>query len=132
MANLNKKISDTAVRLGPCRFSYVHVFERRHNVDGSAGKYEVSCIIPKTDNETVKLFNDAFNAAVQLGISTKWGGRKPAALNGGLRDGDDKDDPAYKNCWFFNAKSDRAPGVRVRENGVVCEALDADDIYSGC
>ena len=88
MANFNKKISDTNVRLGLVRFAYVHVFERRRNLDGTPGKYEVVCIIPKKDTETVKLFNEAFEAAKAIGVSTKWNGKMPKNLTGGLRDGD--------------------------------------------
>ena len=32
----------------------------------------------------------------------------------------------------MNASSASAPGLRVRSNGKVVEALDDDDIYSGC
>ena len=132
MANFNKKISDTNVRLGLVRFAYVHVFERRRNLDGTPGKYEVVCIIPKKDTETVKLFNEAFEAAKAIGVSTKWNGKMPKNLTGGLRDGDDKDNEAFENCWYFSAKSSTQPGIRVREDGVVAEALDAEDLYSGC
>lgn len=130
--NFNKKISDTNIRLGLVRFSYMHVFERRRNPDGTLGKFEVVCIIPKTDKEAVRIFNEAFEAAKAIGIAEKWGGKLPRDLSGGLRDGDDKDDPAFEGCWYFNARSDRQPGVRIREDGKVMEALDADDIYSGC
>lgn len=136
MANFNKKISDTNVRLGLVRFAYVHVFDRRRNLDGTPGKYEVVCIFPKSDKDTKAMFDSAFEAAKALGVSTKWQGKMPKNLQGGLRDGDEKyeenGDEAFKGCWYFSAKSTNQPGIRVREDGVVVEALDADDLYSGC
>ena len=41
MANYNKKISDTCVRLGEVRFSYAHVFEPRQSDNGGEPKYSV-------------------------------------------------------------------------------------------
>ena len=132
MAKYNKKISDTNIRLGLVRFAYLHVFDRRINVDGKPGKYEAVCIFPKSDTEMVTLFNEAFEAAKQVGVATKWGGKLPKNLTGGLRDGDEKDDPAFEGCWYFNAKSNNAPGLRVKEGNDVLEVLDTSDIYSGC
>lgn len=132
-AKYNKVINDagTSLRLGLVRFAYMHVFEPRRNIDGTVGKYEVVCIFPKTDTETAKLFNDAFEAAKQIGVMTKWGGKLPKNLSGGLRDGDEKDDPAFEGCWYFNAKSRNAPGLRVKEGNDVFEPLEQSEIYSG-
>ena len=49
MANFNKKISETAIRIGEVRFSYAYVFSPRKNEDGTDGKYSVQLLIPKTD-----------------------------------------------------------------------------------
>ena len=130
--NYNKKISDTQVRLGLVRFAYLHIFEPRRNQDGTTGKYECVCIIPKTDTKTVAMFNEALEAAKQEGIASKWGGKLPRNFDAGLRDGDEKEDPAFEGCWYFNAKSNRKPGVRVLEEGEVLEVLENDDFYSGC
>lgn len=128
----NKKISETNVRLGLVRFAYLHIFEPRRNVDGTTGKYECVCIIPKSDTDTVTLFNEALEAAKRDGINSKWGGKIPKNLQGGLRDGDEKEDPAFADCWYFNAKSSKKPGIRVLEDGEVLELLENDDFYSGC
>ena len=134
MGNLNRRISDTNIRLGEVRFSYVNVFQRRANPDGTLGKYSVCVIIPKNNAETVELFKSAYEAARQLGKTTKWGGKIPAKVSLPLHDGDEErpDDPAFANSWYFNCSSNNTPGVRVRDNGAVVEAIDNDDFYSGC
>lgn len=135
MANLNKVISDTSIRLGEVRFSYVNVFSKRPGPEGTDGKYSVCVIIPKTNKEAVELFKQAFQNAAQLGKTTKWGGKLPAKVQLPLHDGDEErpDDPAFENCWYFNCSSKNAPGVRVKDElGQVVEALDDSDFYSGC
>ena len=132
--SFNKTISDTSIRLGPVRFSYVNVFSPRRNPDGTPGKYGVCVIIPKTDKEAYKLFKDAYENAAQLGKTNKWNGRLPSKVVLPLHDGDDEkpDDEAFKGCWYFNCSSTNKPGVRVREAGMIVEALEDDDFYSGC
>lgn len=136
MANYNKVITATSVRLGEVRFSYPSVFAKKKNPDGSDGKYGVCLLIPKADAQAKKLIEAAVEAAKQAGVQSKWGGKLPSAakLYRPLRDGDDEypDDPAYEGMWFMNASSTRQPGVRVLENGVMSEALDSDDFYPGC
>lgn len=136
MANYNKVITATSVRLGEVRFSYANVFAPRKNEDGSDGKYSVMLLIPKSDAQAKKLIEAAVEAAKQAGVQSKWGGKMPSAakLHLPLRDGDDEfpDDPTYEGMWFMNASSTPKPGVRVLENGVMSEALDSDDFYSGC
>lgn len=134
MANLNKSISDTAVRLGEVRFSYCNVFSKRINPDGTPGKYSVCVIIPKTNTEAVALFKQAYEAAKLQGKATKWGGKIPAKVVLPLHDGDEErpDDPAFEKCWYFNCSSQNAPGVRVKDElGQIVEALDDSDFYSG-
>lgn len=133
MANLNKSISDTAVRLGEVRFSYCNVFSKRINPDGTQGKYSVCVIIPKTNTEAVNLFKQAYEAAKLQGKSTKWGGKIPAKVQLPLHDGDEeRDDPAFEGCWYFNCSSNNAPGVRYRDELGINEALDDSEFYSGC
>lgn len=133
----NKKISETTVRVGENRFGYVNVYSPRKNEDGTDGKYGVQLLIPKTNKEGVAMINAAFEAAKQAGVASKWGGKMPAGMKHKttpLRDGDDEKegDPVYAGMWFLNANSPTKPGVRVLEDGVMNEALDSDDFYSGC
>ena len=134
MAKLNKKIKDTGVRLGEVRFSYTAVFQPKKNDDGTPSKYGVCIIIPKEDTETVNLVKEAIDAAKQRGKMEKWGGKIPANVKSCLRDGDTdrEDDEAFAGCYFLNASSRNKPGVKVLEDGVVSDALDEEDFYSGC
>lgn len=134
MAKYNKKINDTCVRIGEVRFSYASVFQPKQNDDSKPDKYGVCIIIPKEDVDTVELVKSAIEAAKLRGKAEKWGGKIPANVKTCLRDGDiDRaDDEAFEGCYFMNASSTNKPGVRVLENGVVSEALDGEDFYSGC
>lgn len=132
--NYNKKITDTNIRIGPVRFSYANVFSPRVGEDGKPGKYGVCVLIPKTDTETVALVTSAYEAARELGKTTAWNGKIPAKVTSPLRDGDieREDDAAFAGCWFFNANAKNRPGVRVLSDGIISEALDSEDFYSGC
>lgn len=134
MAKFNKKIKDTSVRLGEVRFSYTAVFQPKKNDDGTPSKYGVCIIIPKEDTETVNLVKEAIDAAKQRGKMEKWGGKIPANVKSCLRDGDidREDDESFAGCYFLNASSRNKPGVKVLEDGVVSDALDEEDFYSGC
>lgn len=135
--SFNKRISETAMRVGPVRFSYANVFSPRKNEDGTDGKYGVQLLIPKSDKQAVAMINAAFEAAKKNGVASKFEGKMPAALKNKttpLRDGDDEKegDPVYEGMWFINTSNNTKPGVRVMENGMLSEALDSDDFYSGC
>ena len=135
MSNLNKAISDSAVRLGEVRFSYVNVFSKRQNPDGTPGKYSVCVIIPKSNTEAVALFKQAYEAVKLQGKTTKWGGKVPAKVVLPLHDGDEErpDDPAFEGCWYFNCSSNNKPGIRIKDElGQIVEAIDEDEFYSGC
>ena len=134
MAKFNKKIKDTSIRIGEVRFSYTAVFQPKKNDDGTPSKYGVCIIIPKEDTETVNLVKEAIDAAKQRGKLEKWGGKIPANVKSCLRDGDidREDDEAFAGCFFLNASSRNKPGVKVLEDGVVSDALDEEDFYSGC
>jgi hypothetical protein len=132
MPNYNKKISDTLIRIGEVRNSYVHVFAPRTGDDGKAGKYGVCLVWPKSDTQTTELVKSAINAAKEL-AKTK-GIKLPTNCKTPLRDGDidREEDENFAGCWFINANCAKKPGVRVLENGQIVEALDEEDFYSGC
>lgn len=133
MANFLKVISDTEVRIGEVRFSYVNVFSPKPT-EGGKEKYSVAILIPKTLTAVVNAINTAVENAKEKGKKEKWGGKVPFNCKTPLRDGDLErpDDPAYAGMWFMNASSTKAPGVRVLEAGAVVDALSDSDFYSGC
>lgn len=134
MANYNKKISDTNIRIGEVRFTYCHLFEKRKNDDGPEGKYGCCIIWPKSETAITQLINAAVEAAKLKGKSEKWGGKIPANVKSPIRDGDidREDDDSFAGCYFVNANAGQAPGVCILENGQIVEALGTEDFYSGC
>ena len=124
-------MSTTKVITGKVRFSYVNIFKSRAFQAGQDAKYSVCLLIPKEDKATIKKIKAAIDAAVQDGISSKWGGKKPANLKLPLRDGDiDRpDDPNYANAYFVNANSNERPGVVDRRRVPITDPLE---VYSGC
>lgn len=117
---------------GKVRFSYVYVFKTRSFTEGQEAKYSICLLIPKSDKETIRKIKAAQEAAIEEGISTKWGGKKPANLRLPLRDGDAEradEAPEYEGMYFINANSKQKPGIIDRDNN---EILDPDELYSGC
>lgn len=134
-----KKATDqgnpTKVVGGVVRISYAHVFKPTsvHPDKPDTLKYSAVLLIPKSNKELVKILKSAMNAAVEIGIETKWGNKKPANLKLPLRDGDSEADldknPEYAGHYFISAKSDTKPGIVDKEK----EPLTSDDeFYSGC
>ena len=121
----------TAFVTGKVRLSYVKVFQPSAAPGTDKLKYSVSVIVDKSDKETLRKINAAIEEAKEQGKASKWGGKIPANLKLPLRDGDtDKpDDEAYKGKYFFNASSERKPGVvDINVNPI----LDPEEVYSGC
>ena len=133
MANYNKKINETLIRIGEVRFSYCHVFDPQTDKEGKE-KYSVAVLWPKSETAITKLVEEAVQAAKEKGKTSKWGGKIPANAKSPIRDGDTEreDDENYEGMYFLNCSSKQKPGVRVLENGSVVEALDMEDFYSGC
>ena len=88
----------------PCRISFANIWEAK-SINGSDPKYSVSCLIHKSDKDTLMKINQAIEAAKELGATKKWGGKVPANLKTPIHEGniDRPDDPAYKDVVFFNA-----------------------------
>lgn len=130
MANPAIKPAPTKVVTGKARLSYVHLFEPWAGEEGQEPKYSCCVLIPKSDKQTVAKINAAIEAVkADPASATKWGGKVPVNLNGGLRDGDtERDGEEYKGHWFINVNSKQKPGV-VDQN--VQPILDAAEVYSG-
>lgn len=121
-------MSETAVKTGLVRFSYVHVFEPQTD-DKGKDKYSVSLIIPKSDKVTIAKIEAAIEAAKKAGLAKLGGNLK--GVKTPLRDGDEDrpDDEAYAGCMFMSATSNRRPGI-VDAN--LQDLTDDEDFYSGC
>jgi len=119
----------TKVITGVVRLSYANLWEPK-SINGGKEKYSVSLIIPKSDTKTISKINAAVDAAIEEGKG-KFGGKIPnkAALKLPLRDGDlERDDEAYKNCYFVNANSATAPQLVDRN---VDDIIQKSEVYSG-
>lgn len=124
----------TKVVTGKVRFSYVQVFVPKAINEGAVPKYSISILIDKKDTATLGRIDAAINAAIEAGKSTladKSGKINKATLKLPLRDGDIDypDDPAYAGKMFFNASSNRKPGIIDAEK---LEITTPDEFYSGC
>ena len=120
----------TKIITGKCRASFVHIFEPQ-SINGSAPKYSISLIIPKSDTATLGKIQAAIDEAIQNGIANKWAGKRPANLKLPLRDGDAErpEDEAYADSYFINATSQEKPGVVDRKRLPITDPLT---VYSGC
>lgn len=131
MANYNNPMK---VITGPkTRWSYANVWEPK-SINGSAPKYSVSLIIPKSDTETVNKIKAAIEAAYKEGEGKLKGNSRSipplSAIKTPLRDGDTErpDDENYAGCYFINANSATAPGV---VDAACHPILERSEVYSG-
>ena len=131
---MNKFVNPTKVITGPhTRWSYANVWEAR-SINGSAPKYSVTLIIPKSDRATVDKINRAIRAAYEEGQTKLRGSGRTVpdleSLKLPLRDGDKErpGDPAYEGCMFINANSSSAPGIVDADRNPI---LNRAEVYSG-
>lgn len=120
-ANISKRI------VIPCTFAYLNCWRKGEN---NGGKYSMTAIIDKSDQETVTRIMEKIEDVTQASTA-KWGGKVPANLKTPLHDGDVEkaDNSIFKNKYYINAKSSVKPEV-VDSN---LEAIiNQTDIYSGC
>lgn len=127
--------NSTKVVTGKVRFCYVNVFEPTAMNEGDTPKYNICILIPKTDKKTLENIQKAIDAAKLIGkakLANK-NGQIPAdaALKLPLRDGDAErpDDPAFENCYFINANSNRKPSIVDSDLNPI---MEKEEFYSGC
>lgn len=127
-------IENTVITTGKVRLSYAHLVEPWAAEEGQKKRYSASLIIPKSDTKTIQRIKGAIVAAIQKGIESKWGGKKPVSLKLPLRDGDEeREDEAYKDSFFVNANCDQRPAVVDKKKRPYATIEDQEvDVYSGC
>lgn len=127
MADANAQ--PTKVITGEVRLSFVHALEP-DSFEGQDPKYSVMILIRKDDKETLGKVKRAIEAAVENGIRSKWGGKRPKSLRMPLRDGDDEmDGEEFEGTYFMRVSSKNRPGIIDRCKQPV---EDSNGIYSGC
>ena len=132
MINANKLMPTGEIRIN-AQLSFTQwLFEARPGDNGKPGKYEVTLLIDKEDKDAIKLIDEAIERAKES-YKEKFGAPR-GKLKTWVRDGDEErpDDPNYAGKLYFTAKADRKPDVKIRENGMLVDALDASEVYSGC
>ena len=94
-------------------------------------KYDCCLIVSKDDTQAVQLINEAIEGAKAL-YKEKFGAPK-GRLKTVVHDGDEDrpDNPVFANALYINASSERKPGVKMLEAGMLVDCLDEDDFYSG-
>lgn len=92
--------------------SYPHVHKPTSSFEGGKEKYSISILIPKGDPE-LEVISACEAAAIEQGITTKFGGKAPSknSIKHALKDGDEKEDPAYHGHFYLSASSQSAPEV---------------------
>ena len=132
---MKNQTNSTKVVTGKVRFCYVNVFEPTAMNEGDTPKYNVCILINKGDEATLNKISRAIKAAKEAGkakLANK-NGQLPAdaALKLPLRDGDIErsDDPAFSNCYFINANSNRKPTIVDRDLDPI---MEQGEFYSGC
>ena len=109
------------------RFSYPYVFEKAKAVEeGKVGKYEVTLLIPKT--EDIKPLIAACESVAKEAFGAKFQGLSKLK-HPPIKDGDDKgpEDPAYGH-WVIRAKSKDKPVIVGPDRRPI---TNKDDIYGG-
>lgn len=132
-ANLQYKDSPTHIRVNG-RVSFPSLFTPRSNPSDPSAKpkYQCTIIVSKDDTQAVNLIRNAEEAAKALYVS-KYG--KPSGkLKTTVYDGDEErpDDPTVANCLYIRCSSQRKPGVKLLENGMIVDALEESEVYAGC
>ena len=119
---------------GRVRLSYVHLTTPRAREQGGKLQYGVTLLIPKFDVATRQRIDQAINAAILEGVSSKWNGVRPTQPAVPIYDGDgvrpsgEAFSEECKGHWVITASSDQKPQV-VDLN--LNEIINATEIYSG-
>ncbi|WZX99688.1 DUF2815 family protein [Bacillus sp. FSL W7-1360] len=124
-------MKNTKVITGKVRLSYAHLFEPHAMEEGQKAKYSVTLLIPKSDKKTLKMIEEAIEAAKENGKDGVFSGKVPPLLKTPLRDGDEErpEKKEYAGCYFINANSTSRPQVVDRNLDPI---TDREEVYSGC
>ena len=119
---------------GPCRLSYVQLFEPAAGPDPDQDPVRsVSLLFPKSDTKTIQTIANNLTAMANACVANKLV-EDAGQLKMPARDGDAEvkmknRGQEYAGMIFMNAKSWRPVGI---VNGQNQPILDPDELYSGC
>lgn len=125
----------TKVITGEVRLSFVNLFTPKATGDNPTPKYSCMLLVPKTDKLTIKAIQEAQQAALEQGKSSKFGGKIPKNWKNTFRDGDDEydieDRPEMEGMMFLNVSANESYPPNVVDRNVQ-PILDQSEVYSGC
>ncbi|KHM51619.1 Protein of unknown function [Anaerovibrio lipolyticus DSM 3074] len=118
----------TKFTTGLVRLSYPHLFKPAETLNGDM-KFSASFIIPK-NSKTAKRAQEVVDKMMKDSEVKQVLGKTKIKYEL-LRDGDEKEDPAYENSFFINAKSneDHKPKLYTKDRE---EIVDPNELYAGC
>lgn len=127
--SLTKNQVTTGVRT---RLSFVHLDEPWSFEKGQEGKYSVTVMIPKDDEETLR----KIKAAIAYVLTTDRARENLKGVKGDitfLRDGDEKlDDPNFAGYYYFNCKTNiKNPPTLVDRKRIRITENIHQEFYSG-
>ena len=131
---MSNQVNPTALTTGQVRLSYVHLFTPYANKPGDAPKFSTTILLPKSDFATKQKIDAAINAAIQVGVASKWNGTRPPQVQNPIWDGDGyrKNGELFgeecKGHWVFTASSKQQQAV-VDMN--VAPIMSQSEVYSG-
>jgi len=127
----------TKVVTGKVRLSFCQLFEPKA-IEGSAPKYSVTLLIPKSDTATVEKIKAAMAEAADKFRQKNGAAALPANPITPLHDGDgvkpssgEPYGPECKGCWVMSVSSGESQKPVVVDN-MGRPIFDASEVYSGC
>lgn len=130
-------IKPTRVVTGEVKLTFVHVFDPFLTAQAHIPHYSLTALIPKEDKEMVERLWTAHEAAVMLGVKSRWGGRLPDGVIDAIRDGDvEGKGPEFKGCIFIRCATRNRPAIVSTKidpsTGRLVRLTDSTELYSGC
>lgn len=126
-----------AITINNVRFSYCNLFQPKppYNNPNGEPKYSTTVLVPKSNVQAKAAIDQAIAAAIEAGVSSKWGGVRPPVPAVCLHDGDGprpSDGSPFgeecRGCWVFTASSKQPPFV---VDAQVQNIIDPTQVYSG-
>lgn len=124
----------TTVKTGEVRISYEHLLKPYASKVGAEAKYSCTILVPKSDMATKQAIDTAIQAAIQEGVSGKWGGTRPAQPPTPVYDGDGlrlSGEAFGEECrghWVMTASSKLQQEI---VDASLQPIMNATEIYSG-
>ena len=118
------------------RLSYCHLFQPRASLQpGGGAKYSVTILIPKSDVDTINRINEGIQAAINEGVTSKWGGIRPPQPPIPIHDGDglkQSGEPfgeECRGCYVLTASDKLQPHI---VDAYCNDIMNPAEVYSGC